>query len=114
MPIAFTRHSLDDLSEDNMRHAVRMGKANTAMMSFASLLSEQEIEAVVSFVRRAFMSKKMENTKYHTLENGWPNHEQYKLAFPFVLGEIQLDEISIFVKHDEIQRVLTYLRDDIN
>ena len=29
-------------------------------------------------------------------------------------SEIQLGEISIVVKHDEIQRVLTYLRDDIN
>ncbi|MCK5547270.1 MAG: NADH-quinone oxidoreductase subunit C [Rhodospirillaceae bacterium] len=29
-------------------------------------------------------------------------------------SEIKFDEISIVVKHDEIQRVLTYLRDDIN
>ena len=29
-------------------------------------------------------------------------------------SEIQFDEISITVKHDEIQRALTYLRDDVN
>jgi len=91
-PIAFTERSLDELSEGTMRHAIQQGKANTAMMSFASILTEQEIEAVIHFVRQAFMSKKMKNTKYHTVENGWPNHKQYQSAYPFVFGEIRFDE----------------------
>ena len=37
------------------------------------------------------MTNKAENTRYHTVENGWPNHEQYAVAFPFALGEIAID-----------------------
>ena len=75
-----------------MHNVISRGKKNTAMMSFASLLSEQDIEAVITFVRKAFMAKKMKNTRYHTVENGWPNHEQYQAAYPFALGEIKFDE----------------------
>lgn len=75
-----------------MRNVISRGKDNTAMMSFSSLLSAQDIEAVITFVRQAFMSKKIKNTRYHTAENGWPNHDQYKAAYPFVLGDIVFDE----------------------
>jgi len=61
------------------------------MMSFDSLLSETEIEAVSYFVHEAFITNKQKNTRYHTEENGWFNHERYKIAFPFVTGEIALD-----------------------
>ncbi|HFE39290.1 MAG TPA: c-type cytochrome [Gammaproteobacteria bacterium] len=74
-----------------MREIVRDGKENTAMMSFSHVLTEQEIEAVIFFVRRAFMSEKQKNTRYHTKANGWANHERYRLAFPFALGDIALD-----------------------
>ncbi len=74
-----------------MRKAIKNGKTNTAMMAFDTLLSEQEIDAVIHFVREAFIIKKRENTSYHTVENGWLDHEQYKIAFPFVTGEIALD-----------------------
>ena len=46
---------------------------------------------MVDFVRLEFMTNKAENTRYHTVENGWPNHEQYSVAFPFALGEIAID-----------------------
>ena len=94
--MAFTELSLDVLSVDDMHDVVRQGKAGTAMMAFSALLSEQDIRAVVAFVRKAFFtevgdSRRIKNTRYHTLENGWANHEQYKIAFPFALGEISLD-----------------------
>ena len=74
-----------------MRRVIRNGKKNTAMMAFQSLLSNEEIDAVVYFVRQAFMQKKIKNTRYHTKENGWLNHDKYKIAFPFATGEIALD-----------------------
>jgi cytochrome c oxidase cbb3-type subunit 3 len=74
-----------------MIDAVKNGRDSTAMKSFSHALSSQEIEAVVDFVRLEFITNKAENTRYHTVENGWPDHEKYKLAFPFALGEIGLD-----------------------
>ena len=74
-----------------MIDAVTNGRAGTAMKSFSRSLSAKEIESVVDFVRLEFMTNKAKNTRYHTVENGWPNHEKYKLAFPFALGEIAMD-----------------------
>jgi len=74
-----------------MRQVVFSGKKNTAMMSFSSLLSNDDVDAVVYFVRNAFMTNKIKNTRYHTEENGWVNHEKYKIAFPFALGDTPLD-----------------------
>lgn len=74
-----------------MIKAVTDGRAGTAMMSFKGMLKPHEIEAVVDFVRQEFMARKAENTRYHTPENGWPNHERYKAAYPFAQGEIPLD-----------------------
>lgn len=75
-----------------MIDAVSRGRKDTAMQSFAGLLSAADIAAVVDFVRLSFMSGKVGgNTRYHTPENGWPNHERYAAAFPFALGEIPFD-----------------------
>jgi cytochrome c oxidase cbb3-type subunit 3 len=74
-----------------MINAVSNGKPGTAMKSFASILSTQDIQAVVDFVRKEFMQEQKPNTRYHTAENGWPNHERYRQAYPFALGEIPLD-----------------------
>lgn len=74
-----------------MIDAVTHGRKGTAMKSFSRSLSAEDIDAVVDFVRLEFMTNKAENTRYHTVENGWPNHEKYKPAFPFALGEIPLD-----------------------
>jgi cytochrome c oxidase cbb3-type subunit 3 len=74
-----------------MIDAVTNGRENTAMKSFSRSLSAKDIEAVVDFVRLEFMANKAKNTRYHTVENGWPDHDKYKPAFPFALGEIALD-----------------------
>lgn len=80
-----------ELSRDAMVFAVTRGKAGTAMQSFSKVLSAVEIQQVVDFVRREFILQGNRNTTYHTLENGWPEHERYQAAFPFALGELALD-----------------------
>lgn len=70
---------------------VTHGRPGTAMQAFANTISAADIELVVDFVRREFMQNKARNTAYHTVANGWPNHQQYAPAFPFALGEIALD-----------------------
>ncbi len=74
-----------------MIETVTHGRAETAMASFATLLTFDEIELVVDFVRDGFMNGVTAGTYYHIPENGWENHDRYKMAFPFALGEIALD-----------------------
>jgi cytochrome c oxidase cbb3-type subunit 3 len=74
-----------------MIQAIRDGRPGTAMAAFSNRLSEHEITAVADFVRDEFIRKKAVNTRYHTAEAGWPNHDRYRAAFPFATGEIPLD-----------------------
>jgi len=90
-PRDFTGVSPEQLKRDVMIAAVRQGVSGTAMMSFSSVLNNKEIDAVVDFVRNEFMRDKKANTKYHTVENGWENHQRYASAFPFALNELPLD-----------------------
>jgi len=90
-PRDFTRTSLEQLSRDQMIDAVTQGVASTAMKSFSYYLNADEIALVVDFVRKEFMELQHENTRYHTAENGWPDHQQYAIAFPFATGELALD-----------------------
>lgn len=90
-PRDFTQGNEGGLSRERMIAAVRDGKPGTAMKGFRGIISEREIETVVDFVRVEFMRNKAVNTRYHIAENGWPNHERNRLAFPFATGEIALD-----------------------
>ncbi len=90
-PRNFQSTSLDSLSRERMLDAVRQGRAGTAMKSFSNMLSREEEEAVIDFVRKEFMEQGAENTRYHTAENGWPNHQRYQAAYPFALGTLALD-----------------------
>lgn len=74
-----------------MLRAVTQGRPGSAMMSFAPVLSRDQIEAVVDFIRHAFIEQKRPNTRYHTAENGWADHERYAEAFPYALGTLALD-----------------------
>jgi cytochrome c oxidase cbb3-type subunit III len=89
-PVDFTSAAAARLTRDDMLRAVREGRPGTAMQGFASRLSPDEIAAVTDFVRDEFMRKKAGNTRYHTAENGWPDHERYRAAFPFARGELTL------------------------
>ena len=51
------------------------------------------MRAVAAFVESEFVQRKAPNTVYHTEANGWPDHQRFRAAFPFVRGEIQLDAL---------------------
>lgn len=89
-PADFTKASPETLSLPSIVATLKHGRAGSAMKSFQSVLSEAEISAVASFVFDEFVVRKASNTRYHTEENGWPNHQRYSAAFPFARGEISL------------------------
>ena len=90
-PLSFAATPPDALPRERMLEAVTRGRPGTAMKGFSSVLSEREIALVVDFVRREFMTAKAENTRYHTAENGWPDHGRFAAAFPFATWAIPLD-----------------------
>ncbi len=90
-PRNFTASSLIKLSRERMLKSVAQGRRETGMAGFAEVLNAEEIELVVDFVRQAFMGQKKLNTRYHTVGNGWPDHQRYVTAFPFATGDIPLD-----------------------
>jgi cytochrome c oxidase cbb3-type subunit 3 len=90
-PRDFTAATPEQLPEAAIAHALRVGRPGTAMKSFAGILDESEIAAVAGFVAQEFVKDKARNTAYHTAENGWPAHERFAVAFPFVTGAVRLD-----------------------
>ena len=92
IPRDFTRTDPASLSRQTMIETVKAGKPGTAMHGFARVLTDQEITAVVEFVRSEFMLEQRPNTRYHTTANGWPNHDRYQNAFPFATGAIPMDK----------------------
>jgi cytochrome c oxidase cbb3-type subunit III len=91
-PPDFTSTAAAGLSRERMIEAVTDGRAGTAMKGFSTVLSKEEVVQVVDFVRQEFMIARASNTRYHTAENGWPDHERrYGAAFPFATGALALD-----------------------
>ncbi len=91
-PADFTRAATSDLPAAKIEETLRRGRPGTAMQSFASILNKAEIKAVAGFVHDEFVVRKAVNTRYHTPENGWPDHQRHAAAFPFATGEISLDQ----------------------
>ncbi len=89
-PRDFTRASPRELSRERVLAALRQGRAGTAMKSFQGILTAADLEAVAEFVVDEFVTKKRPNTRYHTAENGWPEHERYRAAFPYAQGDLAL------------------------
>ncbi len=108
-PRDFTTTLPESLSRDRMRRAVTEGVAGTGMVSFTRYLNTDEIEIVVDFIRQEFMTDQRENTRYHTVENGWPNHERYRVAFPFATGELALDTAQEALDADQRQGLALFL-----
>lgn len=90
-PRDFTAAAGPELDRERIERILRDGQPGTGMKSFAAVLSEPELLAVAGFVYREFVVEKGRNTRYHTAENGWPDHERYRAAFPFATGERSLD-----------------------
>lgn len=89
-PTNFKQAAADYLTSARVLTTLREGKPGTAMKPFTGILSGQEMQAVAAFVVDEFVKRKADNTRYHTKENGWPEHDRYKAAFPFAKGEIPL------------------------
>jgi cytochrome c oxidase cbb3-type subunit 3 len=98
-PRDFTRADPGLLDREKVLHALRHGRPGTPMASFEGILDAREMEAVAAFVVNEFVTARRPNTRYHTAENGWPDHERFRDAFRFVrdpaalaLPPEQLDE----------------------
>lgn len=90
-PRDFQSAKASEYPPSRLTAAIRDGVPGSPMKGFRGILTEEEIAAVAAFVRSEFLQKRAPNTSYHTLENGWPNHQRYAAAFPFARGEIALD-----------------------
>ena len=90
-PRNFQETRPEEMPYERILAAVRHGKDGTAMKGFTNVISGKEMEAVSHFVRDEFLQKRAMNTRYHTRENGWPDHERNAVAFPFARGEIAID-----------------------
>jgi len=89
-PANFRATKPEQLDRPKIVEALRHGRPGSAMKAFTGILSETDMNAVAAFVVDEFVKNKAENTRYHTVENGWPDHERYRPAFPFAKGEIPL------------------------
>lgn len=91
-PTDFTAADPQRFTPDHIVDVLKHGKPGTAMKPFVGILSNPEMAQVAGFVADEFVRKKAPNTRYHSPENGWPNHERYRAAFPFATGEIAPDQ----------------------
>lgn len=89
-PVNFTRADPRRLTPQYIVETLENGRPGTAMKSFSSILSRDEMQRLANFVVTEFVEHKAENTRYHTVENGWNNHDRYRIAYPFATGEIPL------------------------
>ncbi|MBN4063260.1 c-type cytochrome [Cardiobacterium sp. AH-315-I02] len=90
-PRNFSHSSPLQLTTKKMLAAVTHGHEGTAMVSFSTILSKNDINNVVSYIRQHFMQKNKPDYIYHSKANGWPNHQRYADAFPFASGKLALD-----------------------
>ena len=89
-PRDFTAETAESLPLERMLDAVRNGRPGTAMVNFDSVLTDPQIDMVVAYIRDELLGNPDSGEKYHSPENGWEDHAQYRAAFPFVAGEIPL------------------------
>jgi len=89
-PRDFTTLSPDTLPVERMLESVRNGRPGTAMVNFDTVLSDDQIRAVVDYIRAELLGNTDGGERYHSPENGWEDHDKYRDAFPFVTGETDL------------------------
>jgi len=90
-PRDFSRTDPRLLPREQMLKAVRDGKPGTAMVSFARVLGNDEMAAVIDYIRSNLMGLQRPELAYHTPANGWENHQRYEPAFAFALGKVPID-----------------------
>lgn len=90
-PRNFRNTDPKELTHDQAKAAISNGRPGTAMMPYGNVLSGEEIKAVAEYIRSSFIRSSRSNTKYHTEENGWFNHDRFAESYPFATGEIPLD-----------------------
>ena len=90
-PRDFQKANPDEFPMPRILSGIRNGIPGTTMKGFAGVISEEEIQAVAAFLRDEFLEKRAKNTRYHTKEAGWPDHDRYVEAYPFAREEIPLD-----------------------
>jgi cytochrome c oxidase cbb3-type subunit 3 len=90
-PRNFAATQPEQLSRERMLAVIKDGSPGTAMRGFNGILGDAEMAAVADFIRQEFLHAKAPNTYYHTPANGWPDHQRYRVAFPFATGAIALD-----------------------
>lgn len=108
-PADFTRADAARLTRDVIIEVLEAGRPGTAMKSFHGILKREEMERVAEFVLTEFVERKGVNTRYHTPENGWPDHLRYRKAFPFAKGEIPLSRPWESLSADEAEGKRLYL-----
>lgn len=108
-PRNFQTATPQDLPMDHLTRVIREGKPGTAMKGFREVIPENEIAAVAAFVQDEFLLRRAKNTRYHTPENGWADHERYRLAYPFAEGKIPLTRPWEELSADERQGKRLYL-----
>ena len=80
------------LSTSEIEKTLLRGRPGTAMQSFETVLTQQQREDVAGYVVAAFGACGRADVRYHTPENGWPDHQtRYRDAVPFATGAQALD-----------------------
>lgn len=78
-----------------MFNSIKNGRDGTAMKPFREILTDNEIESVIAFIRYAFIEKRFENIRYHSPENGWYGFEKkYREAVNYFLYAGKEDQLS--------------------
>lgn len=90
-PRDFTRTSPTVLTRAVIARTIETGIAGTGMKSFARVLDARDRAAVADYIHTAFMRKAPLQRRYHTVENGWRDHERAGAAFPFATGATPID-----------------------
>ncbi|UCD67121.1 MAG: c-type cytochrome [Betaproteobacteria bacterium] len=91
-PRDFTQTDPSRLTRQQMLAVVQQGLPATAMMSFARVLSDDEMAAVVDYIRATLMGSRPRGLAYHTAANGWEKHQRYKAAFEFASNTLRIDK----------------------
>ncbi|MDP4299098.1 c-type cytochrome [Leptothrix discophora] len=71
--------------------ALRDGRPGSAMTSFGARLDDEAMAVLADYVVREFVQRRARRSRYHSVENGWPDHDRHAAAYPFADGRIGLD-----------------------